>query len=150
MAKVVPDDQNRYRQTWNRAREQGVSRQVMADSLGMDRGRMNDLILGRAKPTLGEMSLLSGRRRATLVAYHDTSGQKHSFYTGRGMSYERLVMSGAIVEIAEEMGDVNHYDDFAAVVAMENRYPQKPAQTRIYATGRTLRNQTGGMQRYKR
>ena len=109
---------------------------------------MNDLILGRAKPTLGEMSTLSGRRRSTLVAYNDTAGSKHSFYTGRGMSFESLIASGAIVDIADEMGEVNHYDDFDHVAGLANRSPQKPAQTRIYATGRTLRNQAGGMQRY--
>lgn len=124
MPKVVPDDQNRFRATWNKAKDQGVSRQVMADSLGISsRARLNDLILGRKKPSLGEASALSGRRRSTLVRYHDASGQRHSFYTGAGMSYERLIENEVLDEMAEEMSEVNKYDEFDHIVAMENRYP---------------------------
>jgi hypothetical protein len=143
VAKVVPDDQNRFRKTWNMAREQGVSRQVMADSLGIDRGRLNDLILGRARPRLAEAGSLSGRRRATLVRYHDETGARHSFYTGRGMSYERLIETEAIMELADEMSDREHYADFDHVIGMENRYPSRPVETRIYSTNRTLREQLG-------
>lgn len=144
MAKIVPDDQNRFRQTWGKAREQGVSRQVMADSLGIDRGRLNDLIIGRAKPRLAEAAALSGRRRATLVRYKDETGARHSFYTGRGMSYERLIETEAMVELADEMSDREHYADFDHIVGMENRYPARPTETRIYSVSRSLRRELGG------
>lgn len=116
----------------------------MADSLGISRGRLNDLILGRAKPRLAEVSALTSRRRATLVRYHDESGQRHSFYTGRGMSYERLIEVDAIEELADEMSERMNYDEFHHVVGMENRYPSHPPSTRIYSTSRTLREQLGG------
>lgn len=148
MARLVPPEENRFQQTWIRAREQGIGRQVLSDSLGIDRGRLNDLILGRSRPSLGEMTALTGRRRATLAAYRDDAGQKHSFYTGRGQSLEQLIATGALVEIAGEMSSINNYDEFAMFVGLTNRYPNFPQNIRIYSTGRTLRHQTGGMKKY--
>lgn len=106
----------------------------MADSLGIDRGRLNDLILGRRRPTMGEVGALTGRRPSTLAQYEDASGNRHSFYTGRGMSYERLIEAEVLVEMADEQADVNHYDDFEQWVGLINRYPKHPTMTRIYPT----------------
>jgi len=148
MAKQVPDSQNRYRQTWEKAREQGVSRKVVADSLGMSQRRLSTLISGAERPTLGEVGSLSGRRGATLVRYEDELGAGHAFYTGRGMSFENLVASGALYEIADEIAERNDYPNLMRFMIMESRSPKHPAQTPIYPTNRTLREQTGGVKKY--
>ena len=115
----------------------------MSDSLGIPRGRLNDLIIGRKRPTLGEAAALSGRRKATLVSYHDTAGGRHSFYTGRGMSYERFLESESLVDIANEMSDERHYLPFGEVEAMPSQFPKRPVLTRIYHTSRSIRRQYG-------
>lgn len=111
MAKVVRDENNRFRTAWSHVRDNEGSRQMMADSLGIDRGRLNDLILGRAKPTLGEQTALSGKRRGNYVVYRDDRGKEHSVYTAQGKSFE---------EIAEDMEDL---DDMLADIAYDRDYP---------------------------
>lgn len=132
MAKVVKDDNNRFRQTWQKARDQGVSRKVMADSLGIDRGRLNDLIIGRARPRLSEITALTGRRRSTLVRYEDEVGARHGFYTGSGMSFERLVEEGVIEEMMAEQAEVNNYAAPGALTELTNRAPKYPQLTKVY------------------
>lgn len=105
----------------------------MADSLGIDRGRLNDLILGRKRPTLGEAAALSGNRRSTLVRYRDTAGGRHGFYTGRGMSFERLIDEGVLDEMMEEQADVNNYLPPAGLEELNNRYPKYPQLARIHS-----------------
>lgn len=133
MAKVVPDDHNAFRRVWGLAKDQGVSRQVVADSLGIDRGRLNDLILGRSRPTLGETAALTGRRRSTLVRYRDVGGGEHGFYTGRGMSYQRLIEERVLEDMADEQAEVNRYLQRAEFTAMTNRYPANPTVTMIHS-----------------
>lgn len=93
---------------------------------------------------MGEMVTLTGRRRTTLVRYYDESGQRHSFYTGRGMSFARLIESGAIVDLADEIGEDHNYQPLQSVGALEDRFPKAPAQTHIYSTNRSLRNALKG------
>ena len=149
MAKVVKDDNNKFRHTWSRAREQGVGREVMADSLGISRGRLNDLILGRKRPTLGEAAALTSGRRATLVRYHDVGGGRHGFYTGSGMSFERLIEEGVIEEMMEEQADANNYLEPGALAELTNRYPKRPQLTNIYSI-RKRRGDTTRDMRVKR
>lgn len=149
MAKKVPDSSNRFRRTWEHAKEQGVSRKVLADSLGISQRRLSNLIAGNERATLGETHSLVGRRGTSLVRYKDKSGQRHSFYTGRGMSLERLLEQNAMNEIADEIASVNDYDEIDAFIIIENRFPKHPVGQKIYATNRTLRNELGGARRYR-
>ena len=121
---------------------------MVADSLGMSQRRLSSLISGADRPTLGEAGSLSGRRGATLVRYEDQLGAGHAFYTGRGMSFESLVESGAVYEIADEIADRNDYPELLRWMMWESRSPKHPAQTPIYPTNRTLREQTGGVKKY--
>jgi len=124
MAKVVPDDKNHFRTAWNHVRENEGGRQMMADSLGIERGRLNELILGRSRPTLGETNALTGRRRGNYVVYRDSAGKEHSTYTGRGKSFAQMVEDyDELEDMLEDIGAEKDYPvDGNAVVTIRDGY----------------------------
>lgn len=136
----MPSEGNPFRDTWKAARAQGMTRQAMADALDVDRGRLNDLILGRERPRLAEVSALTGKRSATMISWKDEDGNWHSFYTGRGMSLQRLIETGEVPEIASETGA---YSALASIERAQARFPKHPPQTRVWSVSRTLRRELG-------
>lgn len=149
MAKVVRDENNRFRTAWSHVRENEGSRAMMADSLGIDRGRLNDLILGRAKPTLGEQTALTGKRRGNYVVYRDERGKEHSVYTGQGKSFEEIVEDWE--DLDDMLGDIGYARDYPvegnAVLVVADRYNPKSTWVSMFRNQRSrqigLRPQRG-------
>lgn len=132
-----------YTQLWNAAKSKGISRRVIARDLGMTQGRLNDLILGRSQPTLGEVSAIHDRRRATRVFY-EYNGETRSFWTGSGKSYESLMGSSedSLNDIIQEMPTDSRP---MGAYRITGTSPGRPGRLiRVYPMGRSLRSQYSG------
>lgn len=114
----------------------------MAESLGIERGRLNDLILGKRRATLGEHTKLSEHRPANRIIYEDDSGQRHSFYTGRGNSYETMLGRwDQVEEIGGEIGESQKYIPGMHVTAIEARLP-KSSNVIVESLSPSIRHQS--------
>lgn len=120
-------------EVWRAAQSQGMTRQAMSKSLDIKPGRLNDLILGRARPTAKERAAMDSKRRATRVFWEDSSGNTFSFYTGRGRSFREMVNAGDLDTIAEEQSKSSGVG-FAKIVGSKSGWIGRGG-TRIYPQG---------------
>lgn len=130
-----------FTELWDDARGQ-IDRKALSQSLDISQGRLNDLILGRSRPTLGETSKLNDRRRASRVYYEQDDGQVRSFYTGRGTSLRQVLRHNQIHNIIDEMGEGSvPKGGYGRVLAVKAGGPVEGSRARVYSLSPTLRQQ---------
>jgi hypothetical protein len=128
-----------FQASWALARSHGIKKDAWADSLGISRHHADDLTSGRVKPKLGEYRSLGGGQRGVpwLVKYRVQGGDHITgFYTGAGMSYDELLESEIIYDIAEDSADEYPLD---AIVAIVHRQPKSEGVT-VWSTNATRRS----------
>lgn len=117
---------NRFSESWENARERGIRKDDWARSLGLSRHAADDLTSGRRQPTLGLTARSLGRHdQPWLVRWQARDDSIHGFYVGEGMTYDELVESGLIEEIAESEAEEAHYEDFDRIVSITPREPKR-------------------------
>lgn len=119
--------------SWALARSHGIRKDAWAESMGISRHHADDLTSGRVKPKLGEYAAIGGGRRDLpwLIKYRTPNGTVNGFYTGAGMSYDELLESGVIYEIADENEDEYPMDGIIGII---HRSPKTDATT-VWSTG---------------
>lgn len=129
---------NDFRDSWALARSKGIRKDAWAEALGISRSHADDLTSGRVKPRLGEYRDLGGGKRGVpwLIRYkvQGSPDGYAGFYTGEGMSFDELMDSDLIDQIAEE----NEEYPIEYITAIVQRQPANPG-VRVWSTSGKVR-----------
>lgn len=125
-----------FRRSWENARRHGLPYHTWYDALDLNRYQANQVVSGRHAPTPDELDKLTHRRRSTLVRYRDAQGGYHGFYTGRNMSLDELISSGALEKIAVKQADEADYPEPEVFTELREKYPSQPHKVKIYRVNR--------------